>query len=100
MAPELLVERHVTLGEPSDLRVWAAIGICPLAASRRCLLTAISSRIVLAAGNATALRAPPSTGTCATRVERTWTRVLGHHRLASREVVEVAAVPPMGWAIA
>ena len=35
--------------------MWAAIGICPLAASRRRLLMAISSCRVLAAGDTTAL---------------------------------------------
>ena len=40
--------------------MWAAIGICPLAASRRCPLTAMSSRRVLAAGDTTALPVPPS----------------------------------------
>jgi len=39
--------------------LWAAIGICPLAANRRCPLTAISPRSVLAAGDTTALRCCP-----------------------------------------
>ena len=40
--------------------VRAAIGICPLAAIRRSVLTAISSRSALAAGDTTALPARPA----------------------------------------
>jgi hypothetical protein len=47
-------------------QLWTAIGICPLAASRRCPPTAISSRSVLAAGDTTDLPVPPSTGTSGT----------------------------------
>jgi len=46
-----------------EARLWAAHRICPLAPSRRCPLTAISSRRVLAVGDTTALPVPPSTGT-------------------------------------
>jgi hypothetical protein len=53
-----------TFGEPFDSwqagNLWAAIGICPLAASRRCPLTAISSHRVLAAGDTTPCRCRPA----------------------------------------
>ena len=49
--PAPLAQRIVTCRGPRWRPwLWAAIGMCPLAASRRCPLTAISSRWVLAAG--------------------------------------------------
>jgi hypothetical protein len=51
---------HVVLGTFETV-MWAAIGICPLAASRRCPLMATSSRRALAAGATTAVPVLPST---------------------------------------
>jgi len=44
-----MANKHLRLISDQQGRVvWAAIGICPLAANRRLLLMAISSRSVLA----------------------------------------------------
>lgn len=67
-----LTEPLTRLGVP-DLRepaqLWAAIGICALAASRRCPLKAISSRMVLATGHEP-LPVSPSTESSGTRFVR------------------------------